>query len=73
MLIVFSIISLCVSIPTNAFKSEGDIDSPAKFRKVVEDWFERTTLNNKELSSNFKGWVHVALVLIFSLLTIRTV
>ena len=54
-----SIIALCVSIPTN-MTSGGS------------DWFDRTTLNNKELSS-FKGWVHVALVLVFTLLTVRQV
>lgn len=57
LLMYFSVISLCVSIPINAGSDEGD-------------WFEKTTLNNKELN-NFKGWVHVILVLVFTLLTIR--
>lgn len=62
LLMYFSVISLCVSLPINAGSSPDE-----------GDWFERTTLNNKELSSNFKGWVHVALVLVFTLLTIRQV
>ena len=38
----------------------------------IDNWFERTTLNNKELT-NLRGWVHVGLVLVFTLLTIRAV
>jgi hypothetical protein len=63
----FSIISLCVSIPINATTTEVNKKSTS-----YEDWFEKTTLNNKELStSSFKSWVHVILVLVFTLLTIR--
>jgi len=61
LLLYFSAISLLVSIPVN-FTTDS----------TIEDWFDRTTLNNKELSS-LKGWIHVLLVLIFTLLTIRAV
>jgi hypothetical protein len=61
LMVYFSIISLCVSIPANVTMASGSI----------EDWFERTTLNNKELHSSYQGWVHVALVAIFTALTIR--
>ena len=37
-----------------------------------EDWFERTTLNNKELTYA-RSWTHVALIFIFTMLTIRAV
>lgn len=57
----FSIITLCVSIPINVTSSTN-----------VEDWFERTTLNNKELT-RLRSWVHVALVFVFTILTIRAV
>lgn len=63
LMVYFSVISLCVSIPVNLSSSSSS--------EEVGDWFERTTLNNKELHSNFKGWVHVTLVLVFTLLTIR--
>lgn len=56
-----SIITLCVSIPINVTSGDN-----------VDDWFEKTTLNNKELTS-LRGWVHVGLVLVFTLLTIRAV
>lgn len=56
-----SIISLCVSIPINVSSGTN-----------VDDWFERTTLNNKELSK-WRSWIHVILVLVFTLLTIRAV
>lgn len=61
LLLFFSVISLIISVPVNATSGTS-----------YEDWFERTTLNNKELS-NLKSWVHVLLVLIFTLLTIRAV
>lgn len=61
LLIVFSTISLIVAIPINATSGTS-----------YEDWFERTTLNNKELS-HAKGWMHVFLVLVFTSLTIRAV
>ena len=61
LLLYFSVISLLVSVPINATSGTS-----------YEDWFERTTLNNKELS-NVKGWLHVILVLVFTLLTIRAV
>lgn len=66
LLLYFSAISLLISIPINITSggSSGD--------KTYEDWFERTTLNNKELSG-LKSWGHVLLVLIFTLLTIRAV
>eukprot|EP00347_Sterkiella_histriomuscorum_P002304 403368673 len=64
LLLYFSAISILISIPINITSGVGD--------QTYEDWFERTTLNNKELS-NFKGWIHVILVLIFTLLTIRAV
>ena len=70
LLMYFSVISLCVSIPINA-TSPASIQPEGSDVSAMEDWFERTTLNNKELSSNFKGWVHVILVLVFTLLTIR--
>jgi len=60
----FSAITLCVSIPINSV-SGGESTS-------IVDWFERTTLNNKELTS-IRSWVHVSLVLAFTILTIRTV
>jgi hypothetical protein len=56
-----AVISLCVSIPINVTSSSD-----------VDDWFERTTLNNKELTK-WKSWSHVVLILIFTLLTIRAV
>jgi len=62
-MVYFSIISLCVSIPTNVTIASSSI----------EDWFERTTLNNKELHSSYQGWVHVTLVAIFTALTIRQI
>ncbi len=65
LLFYFSIISICVSVPMNVTSSM--IDST-----YLEDWFEQTTLNNKELSS-VKSWMHVFLVLVFTLLTIRAV
>ena len=52
---------MIVSIPINATIGTS-----------YEDWFEKTTLNNKELSK-LRGWFHVALVLVFTFLTIRTV
>ena len=63
LLIYFSVISLCVSIPANVTMATSSI----------EDWFERTTLNNKELHSSYQGWIHVFLVAIFSALTLRQV
>lgn len=57
----FSIISICVSIPINAFNASN-----------VEDYFERTTLNNKEMTM-LRSWVHVALIFVFTVLTIRAV
>lgn len=50
----------------------GDSDSDAKSESNVEGWFERTTLNNKELTL-LRSWFHVSLVLCFTLLTIRQV
>jgi TRAP-type C4-dicarboxylate transport system permease small subunit len=67
LLAYFSVISLIVSIPLNVFSQSNGRDSSG------ENWFERTTLNNKDLSTNYQGWVHVSLVLIFTLLTIRQV
>jgi len=64
LLIWFSVISLCVSIPINALTRSSNTRDGG-------DWFESTTLNNKDLSSNYQGWAHVTLVLIFTLLTIR--
>ena len=67
LLAYFSAISLCVSIPLNATspstKASGDFI----------DWFERTTFNNKEITTFFQGWVHVVLVLLFTYLTIKEV
>lgn len=53
-------------MPINITSGVGDEHT------TYEDWFDRTTLNNKELS-HVKGWVHVILVLVFTLLTIRAV
>lgn len=57
----FSILSLLISVPLNTFDEAS-----------IGDWFERTTLNNKEITS-MRGWGHVFLVLVFTLLTIRAV
>lgn len=66
LLLYFSAISLLISVPINITSGVGDEHTS------YEDWFDMTTLNNKELS-NIKGWVHVILVLVFTLLTIRAV
>lgn len=63
LLFMFSLISICVSVPVNVTSAVAE---------TYEDWFEKTTLNNKELSS-FKSWMHVILVLSFTVLTIRTI
>ena len=62
-LFYFSLISICVSVPVNVTSAVAE---------TYEDWFEQTTLNNKELGS-FRSWLHVFLVLTFTLLTIRAV
>lgn len=56
-----AIISLTVAIPINMHSG-----------KSMEDWFERTTLNNKEMTQ-LRSWVHVALIGVFSFLTARTI
>ena len=73
MLIWFSVISLIVSIPVNVTSEiENSQTGNKTTAEEVGDWFERTTLNNKELSS-FKGWVHVALIAIFTIITVRVI
>lgn len=52
------IISLAVSVPVNVFET-----------KTYEDWIERTTLNNKQMTF-LRSWVHVGLTIFFSILAI---
>ena len=60
----FSILTLCVSIPVNSINILE--------HKTIDNWLERTTLNNKELTE-FRGWFHVVIVLVISVLTIKQV
>lgn len=71
LLIWFSVISMLVSIPVNVTSEIENIEKKSTVEEVG-DWFERTTLNNKELGS-FKGWVHVALIMVFTILTVRVI
>lgn len=40
------------------------------FKTFISQWFDRTTLANKELS-NYRGWFHVTMVFIHTFLTIN--
>jgi Late exocytosis, associated with Golgi transport len=72
LMIAFSVISLLVSIPVNVTSYETNAKEERSVAQKVEDWFERTTLNNKEMGS-FRGWVHVVLVGVFTILTVRQI
>eukprot|EP00826_Nyctotherus_ovalis_P016895 TRINITY_DN1492_c0_g1_i7.p1 TRINITY_DN1492_c0_g1~~TRINITY_DN1492_c0_g1_i7.p1 ORF type:complete len:281 (-),score=103.35 TRINITY_DN1492_c0_g1_i7:1001-1843(-) len=62
---IMSILSICVSIPVNVFTST-DADW------TLENLFIRTTLNNKTMTG-FTSWLHVALLIGFSLFCFQTI
>jgi len=71
LLAYFSVISLCVSMPLNATTPSSNKQHPSSDDFI--DWFERTTFNNKEITTMFQGWIHVLLVLLFTYLTVKEV
>lgn len=52
------VVSLAVAVPVNMFEATS-----------YEDWLERTTLNNKQTSS-LRSWIHLSLVIFFSIIVI---
>ena len=60
---IMSIMSICVSIPVNVFTSSDEDWS-------LENLFVRTTLNNKTMTE-FTSWLHVGLLVGFSLFSFR--
>lgn len=48
LLVYFSVISLCVSIPINVTMANQEAESSDQAINI-QDWFEKTTLNNKDL------------------------
>jgi len=62
---IMSMISICVSIPVNVFTSSDEDWS-------LENLFVRTTLNNKTMTE-FTSWLHVGLLVGFSLFCFRTI
>ncbi len=62
---VMSALSICVSIPVNVFTSSDE-----DWR--LENLFVRTTLNNKTMTE-FTSWLHVAMLVGFSLYCFRTI
>jgi len=58
-------LSICVSIPVNVFTSSDENWS-------LENLFVRTTLNNRTMTQ-FTSWLHVVLLVGFSLFAFRTI
>jgi len=62
---IMSVFSICVSIPVNVFTSTDE-------DWTLENLFIRTTLNNKTMTG-YTSWLHVALLIGFSLFCFQTV
>lgn len=60
LMLFYALLSLLFAIPINIVSSSSS-----------EEWFERMTLNNKELDT-LSAWVHGSLMIIFTIATIYT-
>ena len=65
LMLVFALVSLLVSMPINYIETDDS-------SHALSNWFERTTLNNKPLTS-LSSWIHVGLVGFYTMITLLTI
>jgi hypothetical protein len=65
--IQLSVVSILMSLLMNLFVKQKEDD-----HDYISKWFDRAALQNKEFS-NYRGWFHVLMVLVNTILTIKVI